>query len=192
MKNKLLKREDFTSVNFVTILHNGESDPEKTEAWERTTIINKNNFHQDHYLIMELARGYLNPNLSGWKITPSQTKDIPNEESENEDPTDEKEDEPKEKDPEEKRKHTPSNTTDETKEKNNTHTIDNRKQSTERQSPNQTNKRKEPPQTNTTEIQQASTNVTTHQITLDQDQHKHKHFTQLTTQHQNNLTNKPP
>ena len=47
---------------------------------------------------MELARGYLNPNLSGWKITPSQTKDIHNEESENEDLTNEKEDEPKEKD----------------------------------------------------------------------------------------------
>ena len=55
---------------------------------------------------MELARGYLNPNLSGWKITPSQTKDIPNEESENEDLTDETEDEPKKKDTEKKRKHT--------------------------------------------------------------------------------------
>ena len=98
MKNKLIKREDFTSVNCVTILHNGESDSGKIETWERTTIINNNNYHQDHYLIMELARGYLNPNLSGWKITPSQTKDILNEESENEDLTDEKEDEPKEKD----------------------------------------------------------------------------------------------
>ena len=33
MKNKLIKREDFTLVNFVTILHNGESDTGKTEAW---------------------------------------------------------------------------------------------------------------------------------------------------------------
>ena len=98
MKNKLEKREDFTSVNFVTILHNGESDTGKIEAWGRTTLINNNNYHQDHYLIMELARGYLNPNISGWKIVPSQTKDIHSEESEIEDLANEKEDEPKEKD----------------------------------------------------------------------------------------------
>ena len=102
MKNKLIKREDVTLVNFVTILHNGGSDTGKTEAWERTLVINNNDYHQDHYLIMELARGYLNPNISGWKILPSQTKDTQNEESENEDLANEKEDEPKEKDPEKK------------------------------------------------------------------------------------------
>ena len=100
MKNKLEKREDFTSVNFVTILHNGESDIGKIEAWERTTIINNNNYHQDHYLIMELARGYLNPHSSGWKILPSQTEDIHSEESENEYLANENKDEPKGKDPE--------------------------------------------------------------------------------------------
>ena len=83
----------------MTILHNGESDTGKIEAWERTTVINSNRYHQDHYLIMELARGYLNPNLSGWKTVPPQSKDIHSEESENEDLTDAKEDEPKEKDP---------------------------------------------------------------------------------------------
>ena len=100
MKNKLEKREDFTSVNFVTILHNGESDTGKIEAWERTTIINNNNYHQDHYLIMELARGYLNPTFSGWETLPSQTEDIHSEENENEDPANENKDEPKGKDPE--------------------------------------------------------------------------------------------
>ena len=83
----------------MTILHNGESDSGKIEAWERTTVIHNNNYHQDHYLIMELARGYLNPNFSGWKTLPSRTDDIRSEESENEDPANEKEDEPNEKDP---------------------------------------------------------------------------------------------
>ena len=100
LRNKLEKREDLTSVSFVTILHNGESDTGKIEAWERTTVIDSNNYHQDHYLIMELARGYLNPNFSGWKTLPLQTKDLYSEESENEDLADEKEDEPIEKDPE--------------------------------------------------------------------------------------------
>jgi hypothetical protein len=75
LKNKLEKREDLNTVNFVAILHNGESDMGETEAWERTTVINSNNFHQDHYLIMELARGYLNPHFSGWVTIPIHTKD---------------------------------------------------------------------------------------------------------------------
>ena len=75
-ENKLEKKEDFTSVSCVTILHNGESDTGKIEAWERSTIINNNNYHQNHYLIMELARGYLNPNSSDWKSLPLLTKDM--------------------------------------------------------------------------------------------------------------------
>ena len=137
----------------MTILHNGESDTGTIEAWEHTTIIDSNNYHQDHYLIMELASGYLNPNLSGWKTLPLQTKDIYSEESENEDLADDKKDEPKEKDPEKKRKHNQSDTIDETQNRNNTHTIDARKQSIERQ-PDQTNKRKDPPQLNTAETSQ--------------------------------------
>ena len=178
LKNKLEKREDFTKVSFVTILHNGESDTGKIEAWERTTVINSNNYHRDHYLIMELARGYLNPNISGWKTVPPQTKDIHSEESENEDLTDAKEDEPKEKDPDKKRKHNQSDTTDETQNRNNTHTIDARKQSIERQPPDKTNKRKDPPQPNTTVTQQGIATLTTQQTTVDQDQHKHKHTNQ--------------
>ena len=43
-ENKLEKKEDLTTVSFVTIIvHNGESDTGKTEAWERTTVINSNN-----------------------------------------------------------------------------------------------------------------------------------------------------
>ena len=100
LKNKLEKKEDLTLVSFVTILHNGESDTGKIEAWERTTVINSNNYHQDHYLLMELARGFLNPNFSGWKTLPSLTKDLYSEENKNKDLTDENEDESKEKDPE--------------------------------------------------------------------------------------------
>ena len=70
LKNKLEKKEDFTIVSFVTIIHNGEADIGKTEAWERSTIIHNNNYHQNQYLIMELARGYLNPNSSNWKSLP--------------------------------------------------------------------------------------------------------------------------
>jgi hypothetical protein len=91
----------------MTILHNGESDTGKIEEWERTTVINSNNYHRDHHLIMELARGYLNPNFSGLKTVPPQAKDIHSEESENEDLTDAKEDEPKEKDPDTKKKTQP-------------------------------------------------------------------------------------
>ena len=60
---------------------------------------------------MELARGYLNPNFSGWKTIPIQTKDLYNEESESEDPVDEKEDELEKKEPEKKRKHNQTDTT---------------------------------------------------------------------------------
>ena len=31
---------DLTTVSFVTTLHDGEADTGKTEAWERTTVIN--------------------------------------------------------------------------------------------------------------------------------------------------------
>ena len=71
LKNKLEKKRTSTTVSFVTIIHNGEADTGKTEAWERTTVINSNNYHQNHYLIMELARGYLNPNSSEWKSYPT-------------------------------------------------------------------------------------------------------------------------
>ena len=77
---------DLTTVSCVTIIHNGEADTGKTEAWERTTVINSNNYHQNHYLIMELARGYLNPNSSEWKSIPLQTKDLNSEDDENEGP----------------------------------------------------------------------------------------------------------
>ena len=70
LKNKLEKKEDLTTISFVTIIHNDEADIGKTEAWERSTIIDNNNYHQSHYLIMELARGYLNPNSSNWKSLP--------------------------------------------------------------------------------------------------------------------------
>ena len=86
-----MKKEDLTTVSFVTIIHNGEADIGKTEAWERSTIINNNNYHQSHYLIMELARGYLNPNSSNWKSLPLPTKDMNSEDDENEDPIDEEE-----------------------------------------------------------------------------------------------------
>ena len=85
------KKEDLTTVSFVTIIHNGETDIGKTEAWERSTIINNNNYHQSHYLLMELARSYLNPNSSDWKSLPLLTKDMNNEDDENEDPIDEEE-----------------------------------------------------------------------------------------------------
>jgi hypothetical protein len=49
---------------------------------------------------MELARGFLNPNFSGWKTLPSLTKDLYSDENKNKDLTDENEDESKEKDPE--------------------------------------------------------------------------------------------
>ena len=89
LKNKLEKKEDFTTISFITIIHNGEADIGKKEAWERSTIINNNDFHQNHYLIMELARGYLNPNKSNWKSLPLLTKDIDNDDDENDDTTDE-------------------------------------------------------------------------------------------------------
>ena len=85
------KKEDLSTINFVTIIHNGEAGIGKTEAWERSTIINNNNYHQNHYLIMELARGYLNPNSSHWKSLPLLTKDMNSQDVENEDPIDEKE-----------------------------------------------------------------------------------------------------
>ena len=84
------RKEDLATVSCVAIIHNGEADTGQTEVWERTTVINSNNYHQNHYLIMELARGYLNPNSSEWKSTPLQTKDLNSEDDENEDPVDEK------------------------------------------------------------------------------------------------------
>ena len=85
------KKEDLTSVSFVTIIHNDEADIGKTEAWERSTVINNNNYHQNHYLLMELARGYLNPNSSDWKSLPILTKYMNSEDEKNEDPIDEEE-----------------------------------------------------------------------------------------------------
>jgi hypothetical protein len=76
-----LKKEDLTTVSFVTTIHNGEADIGKTEAWERSTIINNNTYHQSHYLIMELARGYQTPNSSDWKSLRLLTKDMDSEES---------------------------------------------------------------------------------------------------------------
>ena len=90
-EKKLEKKEDLTTVSFVTIIHNGEADIGETEAWKRSTIINNNNYHQNHYLLMELARGCLNPNSSDWKSLPLLTKDMNNEDDENEDPVDEEE-----------------------------------------------------------------------------------------------------
>ena len=45
----------------MTILHHGESDIGQSEAWERNTVISSKQYHYDHYLLMELTRGYLNP-----------------------------------------------------------------------------------------------------------------------------------
>ena len=71
-------------------------------------------------------------------------------------------------------------------------TIDARKQSTERQPSYQTNKRKDPPQLNTAETSQDLNIKITQQLSVDQDQHKHKHTKQYITHHQSNLTNNSP
>ena len=168
--------------------HNGEADIGKTEAWERSTIINNNNYHQSHYLIMELARGYLNPNSSNWKSLPILTKDMNSEDDENEDPIDEEEEKEEDKRTEKKRKHSQETNTEGAKEYSNT-TIDARKQSIERQPTNQTNKRKDPPQLNTAEVSQGLTTIMTQQLIVDKDQHEHKHIKQYITHIQKNLTN---
>jgi len=191
LKNKLEKKEDFTIVNFVTIIHNGEADIGKMEAWERSTIIHNNNFHQNHYVIMELARGYLNPNSSNWESLPLLTKNIDSDDDENEDPTDEEEKKEEDKRTEKKRKHNQETNTEEAQNNSNT-TIDARKQSTERQPSYQTNKRKDPPQTNTTKTPQESTTTITQQSFSNQNQHKHKHTKQYITRHQNHQINNSP
>ena len=193
LKNKLEKKEDFTIVSFVTIIHNGEADIGKTEAWERSTIIHNNNYHQNHYLIMELARGYLNPNSSNWKSLPLLTKDVDSDDDMKRDPTDEEEKKEEDKRTENKRKHEQETNTEEAQSNSNT-TINARKQSTERQPSNQTNKRKDITQTNIAEITQGLdiTTKITQQSFLNQDQHKHKHTKQCITHHQNNKTNNSP
>ena len=49
LKKKLDKKEDSTTISFVTILHKGESDIGQSEAWERNTVISSEQYHHNHY-----------------------------------------------------------------------------------------------------------------------------------------------
>ena len=75
---------------------------------------------------MELARGYLNPNSSNWKNLPLSTKDMNNDDGENEDLIDEEEEKEEEKKTEKKRKHNQETNTEGTQSNSNT-TINARK-----------------------------------------------------------------
>jgi hypothetical protein len=81
LKQKLEKKEDSTTISFVTIIHKGDSDIGQSEAWERNTVISSEQYHHNHYLLMELARGYLNPRDSRW--TKILSENLHNEDNEN-------------------------------------------------------------------------------------------------------------